>query len=199
MGYANVTMQKEWLGSSIATDANLTFVASGYDSASDKKAAFYDGPNVWLTSKPPEHYDPPPPTKAPNKLGLMIGLPVSLGFSALVVLGLCIGMRKHRQIGLGNIMSRNRGYDSRKSRRQRVGRTKGGIRLEDREVLQQHGCRYEDEITPMPERHFAPPFAGKTGHERDVSLGSLVSEGDDKQTGNAFRQEIEKQKTGRKY
>jgi hypothetical protein len=202
MGYATVTMQKEWLGSDLVNTNNLTFVASEYDSDSDKKASFFDGPNVILMNKPAEHLPPPPPTKAPNKLGLMLGLPIGLGFTAFVVVGLCIGMRKHRQIGLGNIMSRNRGYVSRKSRRQRLGGKTGNIRLEDREVLPEQGYRDEDEIRPAPRQDFAysQPNTSGNAHARDISLGSLVSEGDDRtevrqqQSGNAFRQEIAKQK-----
>ncbi|KAF2099936.1 hypothetical protein NA57DRAFT_75438 [Rhizodiscina lignyota] len=205
IGYATITMKKEFLGSSINTSNNLTFVASEFDSAADKKASFFDGPNILLTNKPVEHLQPPPPTKVPNKLGLLVGLPVSLGFCALVVFGLCLGMRKQRMIGLGNIMSRRRGYVSRKSRRQRLGMKKGNIRLEEREMYPGQEYRDEDEISPAPVRNFSHSPAiriDKSHAGDDVSLGSLVSEDENgtrqQRAGNAFRQEINKQQAAGK-
>jgi hypothetical protein len=134
-------------------------------------------------NEPLQHYEPPEPTKAPNKGGLYIGLPVALGFVVFILVGLFFGMKKHRTIGLGNIMGRrNKGYGVGKSRRQRMGLgKKGAIRLEDRE------------------RQSGPQFRDAQGHNRDVSLGSLV--GDDEirpaPRGNEFREEMQRQKTSR--
>jgi len=83
---------------------------------------------------------------------------------------------------LGNVMGRRgHGYGERKSRRQRVGRGKGAIRLEEQEI---RSPEYRDDAR---------------GHARGDSLGSLVSE--DAITpaggrGNHFRDEVQRQKTG---
>lgn len=161
---------------------NLTFHAINFEGDDPtKKATTYDGPMFTIKNEPPRHYPPPPVNKLPNKEGLMIGLPVGLGFVLLVVVGLLFGMRKHRTIGLGNIMGRrNRGYGVGKSRRQRLGLgKKGAIRLE----AQQPGAQY----STVP------------AHTRGESLGSLMSDDEIRPApgGNQFRDEIRRQKTGR--
>lgn len=175
LGVTTVTMDKAWLqGYSLY---NLTLKAMFHETATD----VYQGPEVMLTNKPPNHY-PAPPKSKPNKEGLMIGLPVSLGFVALVVVGLFLGMRKHRHIGLGNIMGRKKGYGARQSRRQRLGlgSKKGAIRLEQRDLGAEP--EYRDDLPPPR----------TPGHTRDESLGSLV----ETPRQNAFRSEIERQQTG---
>ncbi|KAF2470649.1 uncharacterized protein BDR25DRAFT_342938 [Lindgomyces ingoldianus] len=181
-GFVSVTMKKEWMQGYDAY--NLTFYAISFEANNPlKKSIPYKGPTVLLTNKPPSHYQPPQRTKTPNKLGLMIGLPVSLGFVVVVVIGLFVGMRKHRTIGLGNIMGRrNKGYGVGKSRRQRMGLGKtGAIRLDNRE---EH---------PRSQYHDAP------AHTRGDSLGSLVSDDGIRPAprGNQFRDELQRQKTGR--
>ncbi|KAF2272857.1 uncharacterized protein EI97DRAFT_198068 [Westerdykella ornata] len=173
-GYVAVTTEKEWLQGYAMF--NLTFSAVMVDEDSgNRKAQSFDGPLITLQNEPPRHLPPPEKNKL-HKEGLLIGLPVGLGFVLLVVIGLYIGMRKHRIIGLGNIMGRrNRGYGTHKSRRQRLGLgKKGAIHLEDREV---------------------------PAHRPGDSLGSLVSNDDDirpaPRGNNHFRDEIARQKTGR--
>lgn len=154
----------------------MTFVASIFDG---KKTEPYDGPTFMLSHAPPNHYPPPPPNKL-DKTGLFIGLPLGLAFVAFVVIGLFVGMRKSRTIGIGNIMGRhNRGYGMGKSRRQRLGLgKKGAIRLEERNV---------------------PQYGERRGHSRGDSLGSLVSDDGNRPAPgtNHFRDEIERQRTGR--
>jgi hypothetical protein len=153
---------------------NLTFTALNNDAEGDGKAVSIDGPIITLKNAPPRHLPPSDTTKV-HKEGLMIGLPVGLGFVLLVVVGLYFGMRKQRTIGLGNIMGRrNRGYGTRKSKRERLGfGKKGAIRLDESQ---------------------AP------AHTRGDSLGSLVSNGDDDirpvPHHNHFRDEMERQRTG---
>jgi hypothetical protein len=189
-GVTTVEMQKDWLQG--YDEYNLTFFALVYEGGSSEPKP-YDGPNVMLQKAPADHYPPPPTTKMPNKESLAIGLPLGLGFVAIVVVGLFIGMRKKRQIGLGNIMGRRKGYGSGKSRRQRLGLggKKGAIRLQDREIRNvPDENQYRDNpdaISPAPPRDY---------HVREPSLGSLVSD-DDRPRGNAFRNEIERQRTGR--
>ncbi|KAF2005177.1 hypothetical protein P154DRAFT_560106 [Amniculicola lignicola CBS 123094] len=163
---------------------NLTLYAVIFD-ASDPttKAKSYKGPLITLENEPPNHYPAPPHNKLPNKEGLMIGLPVGLGFVVIVVIGLLVGMRKHRTIGLGNIMGRrNKGYGVGKSKRQRLALgKKGAIRLGDRE-------------SPSRDQYQRAP-----AHSRGDSLGSLVSDDEISPAprGNQFRNEIDRQRTGR--
>lgn len=195
-------MRNDWLQGS--TSSNLTFFLSEWDSANDKEASTYDGPTVMLKPKP--LYVPTPQltsSKSVNKEGLMIGLPVGLGALILVLVGLCIGMRKTRQIGIGRIMRKNRGYGAGKSRRQRMGLSKGGaIRLQEREMPDYSDdytttaappTVYRDEVpkstTAEPPKLAEPQFgrddfapaplqmpASHTSHTRDLSLGSLVDD-----------------------
>jgi hypothetical protein len=188
LGVASITMDKAWLQG--YSQYNLTFYALMFEpNKPEVNAIAYDGPTILLKKQPPNHYKAPDHTKAPNKLGLMIGLPVSLGFVALVVIGLFVGMRKHRKIGLGNIMGRRAGYGAGKSRRQRMGiGKKGAISLQEREVAREPQYRDEEAL---------PPPGRPRGHYRENSLGSLVSEDGIRPAGNAFRQEVERQQNGR--
>jgi hypothetical protein len=200
MGVAMIPMEEAWLQG--FSQYNLTFY--GLLQENGKAAVPYDGPQVLLMHKPADHYQPPPHTKLPDKFSLMLGLPLGLGIPALIILGLYLGMRKHRTIGLGNIMSRARhpwnknggGYGARKSRRQRLGLgKKGAIRLQDRDLGNlPPEEQYRDEVGGA-----LPPPGRPGAHQRDLSLGSLVSDDDIRPAprGNAFRDEVERQRTGR--
>jgi hypothetical protein len=172
-----------------------------------KDAIPVDGPTVYLSKAPVKHFTPPPHTKLPSNLSLLIGLPLGLGALVFVSLGLFFGMRKHRHINVGAVMGKRAGYGVGKSRRQRLGK-KGAIRLEEREVLQNRAqgarpggtrARNDDEIRPagVPDSFSQswPIPPSREGHQREESLGSLVS--DTEGGNNAFRREIEKQRTGR--
>jgi hypothetical protein len=133
-----------------------------------------------LQHEPPRHYAPPPKNKL-EKTGLYIGLPLGLALVVVVVVGLYVGMRKNRIIGVGSVMGRRgKGYGVGKSRRQRLGLGgKGAIALEDRNTPQ-----YRDDAR---------------GRTRGDSLGSLVSDDDNRPAPgtNHFRDEVERQRTGR--
>lgn len=104
-----VEMQKEWLRGQSSN--NLTFYIVDFDPTTDQKPTVVKGPTVKLTTKPADHYDPPPPTPVPDRLGLFIGLPLGVALFVVIMGGLMFGMRKHRSIGLGNVMGRSgRGY-----------------------------------------------------------------------------------------
>ncbi|KAF2839555.1 hypothetical protein M501DRAFT_1010654 [Patellaria atrata CBS 101060] len=190
-GFATVKMEGKWLNG--YTRFNLTFLAVQFEDGRDEVATWFTGPTVELRHEPPSHYPPPPENHIdPNDMGLKVGLPIGLGGLFLVMFGLLFGMRKTRTIGLGNIMSRNRGYASGKSRRQRLGMgKKGAIRLQEREVSREH--QYRDDLPSPPRGEFGQP---QGGYARDEDLGSLV--GTPTEEGrNAFRAEIERQRTGR--
>lgn len=195
-GFVTISMDSAWLQDSRRN--NLTIYIIQLDPTPDRRASTMTGPTISLINKPVTHYPPPPPTGMPNKLGLMVGLPVSLGFVLLVIFGLFFGMRKHRKIGLGSIMGSRKGYGVGKSRRQRVGK-KGAIRLAERETGRNDPAEtgFSDEPTRGVELQ-------QRQHTREENLDDLVSSptregfGDDPRLqGNAFRDEISRQRTGR--
>ncbi|KAF1809094.1 hypothetical protein P152DRAFT_452215 [Eremomyces bilateralis CBS 781.70] len=188
IGYTTVKIDSSWLQGSNAN--NLTFIALQYSGSS--KA--FDGPHVGITTRPVEHLPPNITKTNPKNLALWVGLPVVLGFILIVLVGITLGFRKHRKIGLGNIMSRTRhGYGSRKNRNQRVALgKKGAIRLQDREVIPP-----EQEFRDQPAvgGQWTGSHANARNHTRDTSFGSLVSNEDDRR--NVFRDEIDRQRTGK--
>ncbi|KAI9763588.1 MAG: D-lactate ferricytochrome c oxidoreductase [Geoglossum simile] len=200
-GFVSVKMEDRWRKGQ--SKNNLTFylveVKSGLG-----PARYIEGPTISLVAKPIEHYKPPPPTRPPNKLGLEIGLPVSLGFISLVVCGLWIGMRKHRAIGLGNInIGRNKGYGIGKSHRQRMKRSKraGPIRLDDDDNVMppsRDGGFRDDPMDGGVE--LAEQRPKPHARAREDSLGSLVDSptegefGRERLRNNAFRDEVARQK-----
>jgi hypothetical protein len=182
-------------------NATLEFVLTSYAPNSANTAQSVDGPTIYL-AKASSHYPPPPQNKLPDKVSLMIGLPIGLGALLFVLVGLYFGMRKTRKIDTSAIMERmgrNRGYAGRKSKRQRMGLKKGAIRLEERELSDPaRDYRDADDIRPAPARDdfSRPPVIPRRG--TDESLGSLVSDrGHRGNGGNAFRNEMDKQRTGR--
>ena len=203
-GFVSVKMDDSWRKGQ--PENNLTFYLVEVGSNLGP-ARYMQGPTVSLTNQPVQHYQPPPPTRPPNKVGLEIGLPVSLGFIFLVVCGLWIGMRKHRTIGLGNInIGRNKGYGAGKSRSQRIRRNKraGPIRLDDEDDVMPppRGSGFRDD--PMDGGvELAEQRPKPHARAREDSLGSLVDSpteggfGRERLRGNAFRDEVARQKTGR--
>ncbi|MCJ1309053.1 hypothetical protein MMC25_002708 [Agyrium rufum] len=175
----------------------LTFSLSSY--SLDNAFAKYPGPIVNLTNVPANHLPPQSGGGRPNKLGLLLGLPIGLGVMAIVLGGLYFGMRHHRRISLKEVLGRNSagGYGVRKSRRQRMGK-KGPIQITDEGSAVPHGDEYKDDY----ELQQRSPNT-KAGHERDISLGSLAGSptreefGSRPQGGNAFRDEISRQEQGR--
>ncbi|KAH0548196.1 hypothetical protein GP486_008088 [Trichoglossum hirsutum] len=202
-GFVSVKMDNSWRKDQPRNNLTFYLVEVG---PNDGQASYYTGPTVSLINKPAQHY-PPPPRIKPDKLGLAVGLPVSLGFVFLVLCGLCIGMRKRRKIGLGNInIGRNKGYGVGKSRRQRMKRSRkaGPIQLGD-----------DDIITPAPRSsdfrdnsNDGVELEERASHARrhnrdDDSLGSLAGSPtedtfrrDQRQGNNVFRDEMARQKTG---
>jgi hypothetical protein len=189
-GFLTLTMNKDWLQNS--RNATLQFALVSYTPVSDHTARPFVGPTVFLQNAPAQHYQPPPRTKLPDNLSLFIGLPLGLGALFFVLIGLFLGMRKHRHIDVKALLSKKKGYGSGKSKRERLGFKKGAIRLEEREVMHPSRREYSDD-----EIRSVPPRINVNGHRREESLGSLVSENEG--PNNHFRQEIEKQQTGQRY
>ncbi|KAI9785951.1 MAG: hypothetical protein M1839_008217 [Geoglossum umbratile] len=199
-GVVTVQMDNSWRKDKPQNNLTFYLIEVGSDLG---PATVIQGPTVTLTTKPVEHYKPPPHTAPPNKLGLAVGLPISLGFILLVICGLFIGMRKHRAIGLGNIsIGHNKGYGIGKSRRQRMKRSKraGPIRLDDDDTMplpRDGGFRDDpaDDGVELAERRPRPP-----ARAREDSLGSLADSptegafGRERPRGNAFRDEVARQK-----
>ncbi|OJD31794.1 uncharacterized protein BKCO1_4400047 [Diplodia corticola] len=141
LGATAVGMQQEWLQG--YTAYNVTLFAQVLDAVA---GTIYDGPTVQLKAKPSTHAQPQESTESRNGMALKVGLPVCLVFTALVVVGLAYGMRKQRRSGVGNVMGRKRGYGTRVSRWQRLGRNRAGRRDE---LSQEHELlgsgEYKDE------------------------------------------------------
>jgi len=88
-----------------------------------------------VQQEPPNYYRQQP-SKTPTGQSLYIALPTVFGFILLCVAGSFFINRKHRKIGLGNVMGR-RGYGIGKSRGQRIGirKKKGGeIQLREQDL-----------------------------------------------------------------
>ncbi|KAI9849075.1 MAG: hypothetical protein M1838_000276 [Thelocarpon superellum] len=206
-GFISVTMDDNWRqGNSMN---NLTFTMVELDPTADARAKTIGGPTVALIQKPPTYPQPSPPTQAPNKLGLMVGLPVTLGSLVMIMLCLYVSTRKTRRIGLGNVMGRRRGYGVGKSRRQRLrtGRVRGGaIRLSDDEEdggIPSHGRSTGDgDFRDEPNRGVelsrrrgatSTPTNHQHGRSDSLGLGSLVgspggTEGEDGELGDDERE-----------
>ena len=168
------------------------------------------GPTVTVTYSPT-----PPPSQAAVPAGpaLYIGLPVILGFVVLMLTGTCAWNRRHRRIGLGNIMSRGRspggngyGVGVGKSRRQRLlgpsARNKEqqvAIRLMERGVVVDgDGQLYRDDVDvdtarrPRRDSDDLGSLAGTPTTERHFDLSRpVVATGAG--GGNVFREEIDRQ------
>jgi hypothetical protein len=191
-GYVTIEMQKDWLQGKKRN--NLTLYIVELDPTPDARASILGGPTISLTKEPTKHYPPPPHTKVPNFLGLILGLPIGLGVIFLILCGLCVFMRKHRKISVGSIYGKKaRGYGIGQSRIQRLGgsrKGKGAIRL--------GGI---DKRTGLPyDQYRDDPSDSRQGHGRDESLGSLVSEGyneSERTRGNVFRNEVQRLKSWR--
>lgn len=187
-------MDKAWLQGTGRNNLTLTIL-----SVENAELDVTAGPIISLTNRPATHYPAPPTTKAPNGLGLLVGIPVALSFFVFVLRGLFFGMRKHRKIGLGNVMGRRRGYGAGKSRRQRLGKN-GAIRLGEDEIAAglREDAHFKDEPTEGVELQQRSP-----NHEREAGLGSLADIssregfGQVDTHGNAFRDEISRQRAGR--
>jgi Ykl077w/Psg1 (Pma1 Stabilization in Golgi) len=147
--------------------------------------ASFQGPTVEVTNPVPDIYHPEK-TPVPTGESLYIALPTVFGFVLICVCGGFIWNRKHRQIGLGNVMGRRKGYGVGKSRSQRLGLGKkkaGAIQLREQELTA--GGQYRDAPVEREDTNRT------TGHARADSdaLGSLAGTPTEERT-NYFRDEM---------
>jgi hypothetical protein len=178
-GFISWTIDSSWLKGQSSQNVTLIIVPWNPTISEPVSAT---GPVVMITNSPaPEPYRQPM-TKAPKGASLYIALPTVFAFVLICVCGGFILNRRHRKIGLGNIMGRRKGYGVGKSRSQRLGLTKknpGPIELRVQE-LSSDG-QYRD-VPEDPGR--------RNGRDRTDSdaLGSLASSPTEERT-NYFRDE----------
>ncbi|KAG6368704.1 hypothetical protein INS49_002917 [Diaporthe citri] len=180
---------------------NITLFLNALDADQNTTAKSYTGPMV-LVTKPPTYHQAPP--KMPTGAALYIGLPTVLGFCVIMIFGVCLWNRQARKISIGNIMSRSRhGYGTAKA-----GRGDQHYRDEPRHQPgsrggggdgwgQQHVYRRQENNNE---------FLGHARRDSDA-LGSLagtptsanfpVTQPPPPQGGNAFREELERQRRER--
>jgi len=187
-GFLAWTIEKDWLQG--MSSNNITLWLNPLNPI-DNEAHSLGGLNIGIMNKPAEYYHQGK-TPLPKGQSLYIALPSVFGFIVLCVCGGAIINRKHRKIGLGNVMGRRNGYGVGKSRSQRLGLRKnkaGAIQLRDQELTA--GGQYRD--APQLEDRSTP-----IGHVRADSdaLGSLAGTPTEART-NYFRDEMRRQEQNR--
>lgn len=181
-------IEKDWLQGLVSN--NVTLWINPLNPV-DGEPHSLGGLNLEITNKPAEYYHPPP-TPVPTGQSLYIALPSVFGFILLCVCGGAIINRKHRKIGLGNVMGRRNGYGVGKSRSQRLGLRKkkdGAIQLRDQELTA--GGQYRD--APLPEDRERPSRHARADSD---ALGSLAGTPTEDRP-NYFRDELQRQERNR--
>jgi hypothetical protein len=182
------TIDKDWLQG--LSSNNITLWINPYNPINGE-ANSLGGVNLEVTNKPAEYYRQPK-TPLPEGQSLYIALPTVFGFIILCVCGGAIYNRKHRKIGLGNVMGRRNGYGVGKSRSQRLGLRKkkdGAIQLREQELTA--GGQYRD--VPLPDER--NPTHGHARADSDA-LGSLAGTPTEERAGY-FRDEMRRQEQNR--
>jgi hypothetical protein len=187
-GFLSWTIDKTWLKSQSSN--NITLYLNPLNTIA-KEPTSLTGPTVMVMNRPVEYYRQPK-TPMPTGESLYIALPAAFGFILLCVVGGFFFNRKHRQIGLGNVMGRRKGYGVGKSMPQRLRLKKkdGAIQLREQELTA--GGQYRD----APQEHEITGSA--RGHARADSdaLGSLAGTPTEERP-NYFRDEMRRQEQNR--
>jgi hypothetical protein len=188
-GFYSWTVDNSWLQG--YSSNNITLVIMQLNPSPDKAASSMTGQTLMITNYVKEPYRQPK-SQAPKGQSLYIALPTVFGFIILSVCGGCLINRRHRKIGLGNVMGRRNGYGVGKSRTQRMGlgkKDKGAIRLREQELTAEG--QYRDTV-PI-DQHTA-----SRGHARADSdaLGSLAGTPTEERQ-NYFRDEMRRQEERR--
>jgi hypothetical protein len=180
-GFYALTINKDWLKGQDSNNVTL-FLFPANPIANEPTS--FKGPTVEVTNRPAEYYRQPT-AKAPKGQSLYIALPTVFAFVVLCLCGGFIINRKHRKIGLGNIMGR-RGYGVGKSKMQRLGLKKkkaGAIRLQDQELHTGHQYRDTPEHVDRQRAH---------ARADSDALGSLAGTPTEERS-NYFRDELRRQ------
>lgn len=185
-GLVSLTIDKEWLKGQSSNNVTLYFYSLSTNFNDDFNRV--RGPTLMVTNRPSDVYHQEP-AKAPKGKDLYIALPTVFGFILLCLVGGFFWNRKHRKIGLGNVMGRKTGYGTGKSKTQRMGNGKkkpADIQLRVQELTADG--QYKD-VTPKAE----PVFRGHARADSDA-LGSLAGSPTREGT-NYFRDEMKRQES----
>jgi hypothetical protein len=188
-GYFPWTIDSAWMKG--MSSNNITLFIN-LDSPIFGQLKSYPGPTVEVANPIPDYYHPGK-TPAPTGESLYIALPTVFGFVLVCVCGGFIWNRKHRKIGLGNVMGRRKGYGVGKSQSQRLGLGKkkaGAIQLREQELTARG--QYRD--VPV-EREDGSRTTGHASADSDA-LGSLAGTPTEERT-NYFRDEMRRQEQHR--
>ncbi|KZF19934.1 hypothetical protein L228DRAFT_285329 [Xylona heveae TC161] len=176
-GHVSLTMTKSIISDN-DSERNLTLYLVALDVNGRSPPQTYTGPTVLLVGAKSGHSGSG--SHPSQGTGLAIGLPIAIIIILLVSIGLYFGMRKHR--------GTRKGYGIGKSRRQRMG---GHIPLD------------QDEGSVPLGADFQQANGGRRANKEETLL-----QAEDAATGydnaptsgppNVFRDEIERQRTGRK-
>lgn len=177
IGFAQLTMEKEWLREGKSN--NLTvFITSSYE-GSNKTSS---GPTIVLV--PDEHSSTS--KKTVSKVGLGVGIPFAFGAVAVIALCAFCCIRRRRRASKGYLASKSRGLRSEAMPIEEddfIGGSRGPGRFRDEPS---GGLELQDR---------------SRGLGREDSLGSVTSTptedfgGQGEGRGNAFRDEISRQRT----
>jgi hypothetical protein len=146
---------------------NVTLFITPTDSTA---ASSVQGPIIMVTTSPsPEPYRQPK-AKPPKGASLFIALPTVLAFIFLCIFGTYYWNRKHRTIGVGNVMGRRNGYGSGQSRSQRLGlgrksRKDQGILLREQELTSEGQYKDVPARTEDPAMHFRDEMSWEDGDQ----------------------------------
>ncbi len=195
-GFVAITMNEDWLQDRSRNNLTLEIVAM--DPMPGAQATRRPGPTVSLTKKPVNHHQPPPKVKT-SKLGLYVGLPLALLVIAVILGAVYIGMRRTRRLGFANVMGgagRRKGYGVGQSHRQRMraaGGNNKGIRLDETGGFHGHQRTPSDGTGDLQ-------YVDDDGGFTDEPTHGVPTDIHDHRNAsgtNAFREEIERQRTGR--
>ncbi|PSR88477.1 hypothetical protein BD289DRAFT_432125 [Coniella lustricola] len=202
---------------------NVTLTINALDADGETVTTTYPGPTVLVTKRPTYHQAAP---SLPTGAALYIGLPVVFGFCLIMICGVCMWNRHTRRIDVATLVSRSRrGYRGAKDRAKRMTtsgrkqrRLQHNIRLLDNVPENQ---MYRDEPRKLNNNTSLRGDYDYDADARDIKMGSgggvrahvrRDSDGlgslagtptsehfprQQQQGGNAFREEMERQRRER--
>lgn len=216
------TPSSGYLSKGTGKAVNVTLSLNALAADGETVTTSYSGPTVLVTKTPTYRQAAP---SVPKGAALYIGLPVVLGFCILMICGVCMWNRNTRRIDVATLVSRSRrGYRGAKDRAKRMTmsgrkqrRPTHNIRMLDNvpedQVYRDEPRNYSsrDNTSPRGDYNYDEDAqdvkmgGGARAHVRrdSDSLGSLAGTPTSEhfprqqQGGNAFREEIERQRRER--